>query len=695
MSKAGNDSKKDYTCYVNREISWLKFNERVLEEAEDPDVPLLERLNFISIFQSNLDEFFMVRVGALHDAMLVSNSSRDNKSGMTPKEQLDAVMVRVKKLLKRKDAAYAEIMSEVEQNGIRFASFSQLSDVEQDFVRLKFEADIKPLLFPAVLGKKQPFPFLKNNEVYGFAVLETKSGKRKIAIVPSLSPMLPRIVKIPEMNGIGMVSCMSVDELILHFFEDIFVGYRIVEKSLVKIVRNADIDEARVYDEDLDYREHMEEVIKMRKKLCPVRLDLSRKISDEVLNELCGYLQLDKKCVFLSNAPLSTDYVKAIRSELSDDSSLSYKPRTPQKTISLTDAPIIPQVLKKDVLLHYPYESISPFLRLLQEASTDKNVISIQMTLYRLASHSKVIEALIDAAENGKEVNVLVELKARFDEENNINWSKSLERAGCRVVYGIDGLKVHSKICLITRRDGDNIQYITQIGTGNYNESTARLYTDLSLITSNKEIGIETGEVFRKLLMGETVTQTNNLLVAPNCLQNNILDKIDVEIDKVKSGKPAYIGLKLNSLTDIRIIKKLIEASQAGVRIEMVVRGICCLKSGIKGYTDNIRVISIVGRLLEHSRIYIFGASPDNEIYISSADFMTRNTLKRVEVAAPILDKSLKQRIEKIFITLMSDNTNARIMQSDGSYKREKNLDAPYSAQEVLYDIAYQNASNR
>ncbi len=695
MSKAGNDSKKDYTCYVNREISWLKFNERVLEEAEDPDVPLLERLNFISIFQSNLDEFFMVRVGALHDAMLVSNSSRDNKSGMTPKEQLDAVMVRVKKLLKRKDAAYAEIMSEVEQNGIRFASFSQLSDVEQDFVRLKFEADIKPLLFPAVLGKKQPFPFLKNNEVYGFAVLETKSGKRKIAIVPSLSPMLPRIVKIPEMNGIGMVSCMSVDELILHFFEDIFVGYRIVEKSLVKIVRNADIDEARVYDEDLDYREHMEEVIKMRKKLCPVRLDLSRKISDEVLNELCGYLQLDKKCVFLSNAPLSTDYVKAIRSELSDDSSLSYKPRTPQKTISLTDAPIIPQVLKKDVLLHYPYESISPFLRLLQEASTDKNVISIQMTLYRLASHSKVIEALIDAAENGKEVNVLVELKARFDEENNINWSKSLERAGCRVVYGIDGLKVHSKICLITRRDGDNIQYITQIGTGNYNESTARLYTDLSLITSNKEIGIETGEVFRKLLMGETVTQTNNLLVAPNCLQNNILDKIDVEIDKAKSGKPAYIGLKLNSLTDIRIIKKLIEASQAGVRIEMVVRGICCLKSGIKGYTDNIRVISIVGRLLEHSRIYIFGASPDNEIYISSADFMTRNTLKRVEVAAPILDKSLKQRIEKIFITLMSDNTNARIMQSDGSYKREKNLDAPYSAQEVLYDIAYQNASNR
>ncbi|MCD7741536.1 MAG: polyphosphate kinase 1 [Ruminococcus sp.] len=695
MSNAGNDSKKDYTCYVNREISWLKFNERVLEEAEDSDVPLLERLNFISIFQSNLDEFFMVRVGALHDAMLVSNSSRDNKSGMTPKEQLDAVMVRVKKLLKRKDAAYAEIMSEVEQNGIRFASFSQLSDVEQDFVRLKFEADIKPLLFPAVLGKKQPFPFLKNNEVYGFAVLETKSGKRKIAIVPSLSPMLPRIVKIPEMNGSGMVSCMSVDELILHFFEDIFVGYRIVEKSLVKIVRNADIDEARVYDEDLDYREHMEEVIKMRKKLCPVRLDLSRKISDEVLNELCGYLQLDKKCVFLSNAPLSTDYVKAIRSELSDDSSLSYKPRTPQKTISLTDAPIIPQVLKKDVLLHYPYESISPFFRLLQEASNDKNVISIQMTLYRLASHSKVIEALIDAAENGKEVNVLVELKARFDEENNINWSKSLERAGCRVVYGIDGLKVHSKICLITRRDGDNIQYITQIGTGNYNESTARLYTDLSLITSNKEIGIETGEVFRKLLMGETVTQTNNLLVAPNCLQNNILDKIDIEIDKAKSGKPAYIGLKLNSLTDIRIIKKLIEASQAGVRIEMVVRGICCLKPGIKGYTDNIRVISIVGRLLEHSRIYIFGASPDNEIYISSADFMTRNTLKRVEVAAPILDKSLKQRIEKIFITLMSDNTNARIMQSDGSYKREKNSDAPYSAQEVLYDIAYQNASNR
>lgn len=690
----GKDKSDKYGCYVNRELSWLKFNERVLEEAEDRSVPLLERLNFISIFQSNLDEFFMVRVGALHDAMLVSAKAKDNKTGMTPGEQLDAILDCVKPLMKRRDAAYLEIKKEIAKNGVRMARFSELNEKEQEYARVKFEADIKPLLFPAILGKKQPFPFLKNKEVYGIAALETKGGKRRLAIVPSLSLLFSRTIEIPAERPDGSVSLISVDELILHYFEDIFPGYKVIEKSLIKIIRNADIDESRVYDEDLDYRDHMAEVIRRRKKLCPVRLDVSRDLSAEVIGELCGYLRLEKKCVFRSQAPLSFDFIKAIREKLSDSPELSYPPRTPQRSPEISEGAIIPQILKKDVLLHYPYESISPFLNMLSEAASDKNVISIQMTLYRLAKHSKVIEALVEAAENGKEVNVLVELKARFDEENNINWSKRLEKAGCRVIYGIDRLKVHSKICLITRKSGKNVQYITQIGTGNYNESTARLYTDLSLITADPDIGRETGEIFRKLMMGETITETKLLMVAPNCLQNKILEKIDREIEKARAGKPAYLGMKLNSLTDKRIIDKLIEASQAGVYTEMVIRGICCLKPGIEGCTENIRIRSIVGRLLEHSRIYIFGVEGDREIYISSADFMTRNTLKRVEVAAPVLDEKLKNRVSDIFDVLMKDNMSAREMLPDGSYEREKDPKEPFSAQEFLYESAYKAAKH-
>ena len=697
MAKKNKD-KSEYSCYVNRELSWLKFNERVLEEAEDSSVPLLERLNFISIFESNLDEFFMVRVGGLRDTMLVSNDKKDNKSGMTAAEQIDAILKNVRPLLKRRDEAYKNIICEVEKYGVSMVDFSSgessLSKQENEFLKEMFEQDIKPVLFPAVMGKKQPFPFLKNKEVYGFALLETKSGKKKIAIVPSLSPLFKHTVDIPQLSSDSEIKkFMMVDDLIFHFFEDIFPGYTVAEKALIKIIRNADIDESRVYDEDLDYREHMSEVVKMRKKLCPVRLDLSNEISSAALNELCGYLQLDRKCVFISGAPLSNDYVKAIKERLSDNEELSYKPRTPQKSPALNDNSIIPQILKHDALLHYPYESISPFLRLLHEAANDKNVVSIQMTLYRLAPHSKVIEALVEAAENGKEVNVLVELKARFDEENNINWSKWLEKAGCRVVYGIDGLKVHSKICLITRHSGKSIQYITQIGTGNYNEITARLYTDLSLITANKEIGLETSDIFRKLLMGETVRKVNKLLVAPNCLQNEVIEKIEREIQAAQSGEDAYIGLKLNSLTDKIIMDKLIEASQAGVKIDMVIRGICCLKPQIEGFTENIHIKSIVGRLLEHSRIYIFGTAERDEIYISSADFMTRNTLKRVEVAAPILDEQLKTKVRDIFNIFLKDNAAARVMNNDGSYTKKAHTAEPFSAQEFLYDLAYKNRS--
>ena len=685
------DGEDKYRCFLNRELSWLLFNERVLEEAEDEHNPLLERLGFVSIFRSNLDEFFMVRVGGLHDALFVPGESIDSRSGMGPREQLDAIRPEVIRLSERRDKAYADIMEKLAEYGVKHATFRDLTGSENEYVRMKFESDIKPLLFPTILGKKQPFPFLKNKEVYGFAVLETKSGKRRYAIVPSLSPMFPRSIVLTGMSEDGGVTVLSVDEVILHYFADIFPGYKVIEKSLIRIIRNADIDEERVYDEELDYRSHMAEVIKMRKKLAPVKLELSRELSEAVVEELCELLKLSRDWVFRTKSPISDDYIKPIKEALADRTELVYKPRTPQKSPNLSENSVIPQVLKKDVLLHYPYESITPFLNLLQQAAADKNVISIQMTLYRLAPHSKVIQALIDAAENGKEVDVLVELKARFDEENNINWSKELEQAGCRVVYGIDGLKVHSKVCLITRRNGKSVQYITQIGTGNYNESTARLYTDLSLITANHDIGLETSEVIRKIMMGETVGETKDLFVAPHCLQNRIIDCIDREIKKAKAGEPAYIGVKLNSMTDVKIMERLIAASQAGVKIDMVIRGICCLKPGIKGYTDNIRIVSIVGRLLEHSRIYIFGTDkkPDErKIYISSADFMTRNTLKRVEVAVPILDSDLKARISSIFSDLLRDTAQARLMLPDGTYKRLRTGKDDLCVQEYFYDKA-------
>ncbi len=687
-AKGGQDK---YMCFVNRELSWLRFNERVLEEAEDPDAPLLERLNFINIFQSNLDEFYMVRVGGLKDAAMIAGGPVDVRTGMTAKEQLAAILPETVRLQKRRDAAYAELMRLVERQGVKIASFGELSKNEQDFARIKFKEDIKPLLFPAIVGKRQPFPFMKSGEVYGFALLETRSGKRRIAIVPSLSPMFPRTVLVAGMSAKNRVAVIGVDELILHFFEDIFPEYKVIEKSLIRIVRNADIDEEQVYDEGIDYRAHMAEVIKRRKKLAPVKLELSRDLSPAAVAELCEALRLEKKWVFRIDAPLSPEPINRVRDILADKPKLSYARRIPQRSPLITSQDMIAEILDHDILLHYPYESITPFLDLLRQAARDPDVISIQMTLYRMAKNSKVIEALEEAAENGKEVDVLVELKARFDEENNINWSKLLEQAGCRVIYGIDGLKVHSKLCLITRRSGDDIQYITQVGTGNYNESTARLYTDLSVMTSNRDIGLEAGRVFRSLLMGETVKETEHLMVAPNCLQNKILDKISAEIEKAERGEPAYIGFKLNSMTDIKIMNRLIKASRAGVRIEMAVRGICCLKPGIKDYTDNIRIISVVGRLLEHSRIYIFGAE-DPEVYIGSADLMTRNTEKRVEIAAPILEPELRKRVLSIFRDVMADTMQAREMLPDGSYRRLRTAGSAPSVQEQLYVKAYEAA---
>lgn len=677
--------------YENRELSWLKFNERVLEEAEDTSVPLCERMTFLSIFQSNLDEFFMVRVGSLEDQKLLSQKLRENKTNMTAGEQIEAILKRVAELNERKDAIYASIMKEVGEKGVHLTDFKALAKSESKYLEEYFMKEIVPLLSVMIVGRKQPFPFLKGQEIYALAVLGTRNGKKKIGIIPCSSSVFPRLIRIPTKDD----TYMLVEELILHFLPKVYKGYKVLEKSVIRVTRNADIDFNAVYDEDLDYRDKMAQIVKLRKKLAPVRLELSRDINEDMIKQVCEYAEMEEPHVFLNQAPLDLSFLFQIEDILRKDANLVYQRRVPQPSPMLkSNEHIIPQILDHDVLLSYPYESIKPFLQMLQEAARDPEVISIRMTLYRLARNSKVVEALTEAAENGKQVDVLVELKARFDEANNIEWSRTLEDAGCHVVYGIDDLKVHSKLCLITRKVGDEIQYITQVGTGNYNEKTSRLYTDLSLITADKRIGEEAAKVFQAILLGSVVEDMEHLLVAPKCLQNKVLAMIENEIQIAKEGKPAYIGIKINSLTDKKIIDKLIDASRAGVKIDMVIRGINCLRSGIPGDTDNIHIVSIVGRFLEHSRIYIFGTHDRDKVYIASADFMTRNTLRRVEVAAPLYDETVKNKVRKMFATMLRDNVKAREQQPDGSYQKLSMVGPALNSQEYFYEEAYMEAGD-
>lgn len=678
------------TIYMNRELSWLKFNERVLEEAENPKVPLCERLTFASIYQSNLDEFFMVRVGSLIDQMLVAKDSRDNKTHMTPKEQIQAILPQVEILNRRKDEVYGKLMEKIEEYGVRLVDFSKITEEENKFLEAYFDMEISGLISPTIVGKRQPFPFLKNKEIYAVVVLTTKSGKERLGIIPCGSGVFERLIHLPGGN-----TYMLSEELILHYIPKVFKGYQVKEKSLLRVTRNADIDADALYDEDLDYREFMADLIKKRKKLAPVRIELSRKLSEGSVKLICEHLAIKSQYVFRSQAPLDLSFVFQIEDALRKIPELFYERRTPRKSPAFTgDRPILDQIKEKDKLLSYPYESINPFLNMLHEAANDKDVVSIKMTLYRVAKQSKVVEALIEAAENGKEVLVLVELKARFDEENNIGWSRLLEDAGCRVIYGLDGYKVHSKLCLITKKTDEQIEYYTQIGTGNYNEKTSRLYTDLSLMTYNVDIGLEAANVFQALAMGETIKHVDHLLVAPKCLQNKILDMIDEEIAHARAGEPAYIGLKMNSLTDKKIMEKLVEASCAGVRIDMVIRGICCLIPQVPGKTENIHVRSIVGRFLEHSRIYIFGSEGREKIYIASADFMTRNTLRRVEVAAPVYDEEIKARLLEMFRIMLKDNQQARQENGEGIYRILPTDEEPLNVQEYFYEQAYEIAEN-
>ena len=684
---------------MNRELSWLKFNERVLNEAGNPAVPLAERLTFASIYQSNLDEFYRVRVGTLMDQMESEEVIRENKTNMTSEEQVKAILQETRDLDQKKAAIYEQLMGELEPKGIRLINFNRLSAEEGKLLETYFDNEIAPYLSANIVSKQQPFPFLKNKDIYAVTLLETKGGKTRTAIIPCSNNVFRRLIDIPTRKGTFMLS----EELILHFLPKMFKNYIVKEKSLIRVTRNADIDTETIYDEDLDYRDAMENLIKQRKRMSPVRMEMSRELNKKLIASLCKEIKVEKDHVFLSRVPLDLSFVFALQGYLrsleqnstadSETRSLFYQRRTPRMTPQLdAKAPLIPQIMKKDVLLSYPFESIKPFISLLDEAAKDESVVSIKMTLYRLANKSQIVDALVEAAENGKEVVVLVELRARFDEESNIEYSRILEDAGCRVIYGLNGFKVHSKLCLISRKTKDGVSYITQIGTGNYNEKTSALYTDLSLITANQAIGREAAEVFAALLKGETVEKTDLLLVAPKCLQNRVLEMMDEEIAHAKQGEDSYIGIKINSLTDKAIITKLVEASQAGVKIEMIVRGICCLIPGIEGYTENIKVVSIVGRFLEHSRIYRFGTKEREKIYIASADFMTRNTIRRVEVAAPVLDESLKERLDWMFETMMKDNEKGKCLTASGTYVDRESNGTKLNSQELFYAMAYSNA---
>lgn len=679
---------------MNRELSWLKFNERVLNEAGNTKVPLAERLTFVSIYQSNLDEFYRVRVGTLMDQMDVSEVVRENKTNMTSEEQVKAIIRATRELEEKKTVIYEQLMGELEPKGIRLINFNKLSAEEGKILEEYFDREIAPYLSANIVSKQQPFPFLKNKDIYAVALLESKGGKTRTAIIPCSNNVFRRLIDIPTRKGTFLLS----EELILQFLPKFFKNYSVKEKSLIRVTRNADIDTEMIYDEDLDYRDAMENLIKERKRMNPVRMEFTGTLNKKMMHALCKTIHVEKEHVFRSEVPLDLSFVFAIQSYLKNTNAgeLFYPRRTPRPTPQLNDKEsLIPQILEKDVLLSYPFESMKPFINLLYEAAEDESVVSIKMTLYRLANKSQIVDALVEAAENGKEVVVLVELRARFDEENNIEYSRKLEEAGCRVIYGLNGYKVHSKLCLISRKTEQGVSYVTQIGTGNYNEKTSALYTDLSLITGNQEIGKEAAEVFAALLRGETVEETHLLLVAPKCLQNKVLDMIEEEIQHVKNGEEGYIGIKINSLTDKVIISKLVEASQAGVKIEMIVRGICCLIPGVKGYTENITVVSIVGRFLEHSRIYRFGTKERENVYIASADFMTRNTLRRVEVAAPVLDERLKNHLAWMFETMMKDDEKGKCLTEKGIYV-DRNLHVQkLNSQECFYEAAYANAEKR
>ena len=655
---------KDKYDYIdNRELSWLKFNERVLEEADCESTPLLERLKFISIFTTNLDEFFMVRVGTLNDYMKFIPDYSDDKTGMSAKEQLLEIYKNSETLYRLRDYVFKKLDVSLRENNINFEKMSNLDENKIKKVEKYFKRNILPVLSPQIIDVWHPFPFIPNKKLHIAVHLENKKNKL-IGIIP-VPEGIDRIIVLDKEKN----SYLLLEDIILYFAQDIFSMYKFIDSTVMCITRNADIDtDLEIYDDSTDYRQHMKKLIKNRSKLSPVRIEMQKKMNKDFNKYFMEKLNLKREQFFISETPLDVTYCFTLENLISENlkEKLTYTPFAPVQAAKTES--MIEEVFKKDVLLHFPFESMKPFLQLIKEASNNSNVKAIKMTLYRISKESKLAGYLINAAENGKEVTVLMELRARFDEENNIEWAQKLEEAGCRVIYGTDGFKVHSKICLITYKDEDKFKYITQIGTGNYNEKTAKIYTDLSFMTSDEEIGIDADKFFKNMAMGNLSGIYKKLWIAPVGFKRNIIASIEEEIKKCEEGKTGTVIIKCNSFTDKDIIKTLIRASEKGVQVTLIIRGICCLVPGVTGKTDNIKVISIVGRFLEHSRIYAFGSKEERKIYISSGDMMTRNTEHRVEISCPIVSEESKEKIEHILDVIMKDNVKARILQNDKKY---------------------------
>ena len=674
--------------FFNRELSWLKFNLRVLKEAAVKTTPLLERLKFVAITASNLDEFFMVRVAGLWDKWEDGINQRD-ASGLTVKEQLDEISASAHEQVKLQYKYMLSILKELESNGIRICRVSKISEKGRGWLDEYYREVVYPVLTPMAVDASRPFPFLANKTLNLAVEIINQDEEQSMGLV-QVPSVLPRLV---EVEGEGKRTFVFLEDIIIENCHDLFNGCQILDVVPFRLTRDSDLD---VDEDDIDnLLKEVEKSLRKRKRGAAVRLELNKTANLRIKKFLSDNLDLSEQEIFEINGPLdATCFFKF--ASLSGMWPWLYEPFVPQRPLELPDdSDLFSAIRKKDILLHHPYESFDPVVKLVSDAASDPKVLAIKQTLYRVSGNSPIVAALARAAENGKQVTVLVELKARFDEENNIEWSRRLEDAGCRIIYGIDHIKVHSKLCQITYKKDGEIRHITQIGTGNYNEKTAKLYTDLSVMTANEKIGEESAEVFHALCLEQLVEKTKYLLVAPKCLQSKIIVMIDEEIAKAKAGKPAYVGAKMNALTDKVIIDKLVEASKAGVKIELIIRGICCLIPGVEGYTENIRVISIVGRYLEHSRIYLFGADEeDAKVYIASADFMTRNTTKRVEVAAPIWDKAIKERIMAMFHLMLKDNVKARELGSDGNYSRVTDSDVKLNSQEYFFAMSYQQADN-
>ena len=671
--------KKEMQNYTqNRELSWLKFNQRVLEEAKDSSVPLLERMKFVSIFTSNLDEFFMIRVGSLYDMSLTDNSTIDSRSGMNPKEQLDAIFAAVAPLYKERDKTYSEIKKLLNPYGVCGLSIKELEQQEKKYVKKYFKDQILPILSPQIVDANHPFPHLLNKELYVIASLK-QNGTSMIGIVP-VPQFVSDILYLPGHD----IRYIRMEKVIMEYLDVVFDKYEVSNKNYICVTRNADVspdDEALEINDD--FRLLMQETLHKRRRMAVVRMETAEPLDKELEKYFCDKFKITPAQIYRTKMPMKLDYIFSIMDKVpaSLKRSLIDEPFTPQPSRYLTDGKVIPQVKKKDILLSYPYESMDPFLRMIKEAAYDPTVLTIRITIYRLAKKARLVEYLCAAAENGKEVTVLIELRARFDEQNNIDWSERLEEAGCCVIYGFEGYKVHSKICLITYRNRNNIEYITQVGTGNYNEKTATMYTDVSLITADKGIGEDAAVFFKNMSIGNLNGSYQHIIVSPTSLKPKVLSLMDEEIKKGTNGR---IIMKMNSVTDVDFIQKVSEASNAGVKVDLIVRGICCILPGVKGYTENLRVTSIVGRYLEHPRIFLFGTGADQKIYIGSADMMTRNTEKRVEVACPVYDETIRKQLTHMLKIMLADNVKARELKSDGKYYMKEKGTSKVNSQEYF-----------